>query len=285
MMRFSNLIRAVLLFGAFTACNKSSETVVDTKPKVDPILQHIGSSTWVGLLHQTPSELRVEVLGTVANAHLTYTVFGRTVLKDEFTLTADPDGTVHLKPAAGNKFVGNGKFLAELTGKLSEDKNTLSGNQPLGEQNIAWSFAKGKAISEVDPPMSLLSGEAALTTTPWEGTVGGRPARLTITKTSAGLNATLQQGKETTKFDAALNAKGELKLTATARPTQQGLLKVTVNAFFSTREMNRLQGTAEISTTQGFVEQSSSEGWTFIKAKPESAAKPAKAGAKKKKKR
>ena len=265
------LVMAVVCAMNLVACEKPPETVVETKPKVDPLAQELAAGVWAGLLHNSPSELTFDIRtpGQVL-ATMSYSVFQRSVLKDEFTVTFDADGTVHLKGAPTNKFVGGGKFLPELIGKLSADRNTLSGSQLLGDKlTIEWSLSKNKTLKDVDPPLSVLQGEAALTTAPWEGTVGNRPAKLVITKTSAGLNAVLTQGKDTTKFDVTLNPKGEIKMSAVARPTQQGLVKVTFNGYFGTRELQRVQGTAETTTTQGFVEQSNSETWMFMKARPE----------------
>ena len=252
------------------ACNEEEATAPDAKPgaaaNVDADLT---AATWAGKVHSSAGELKFKQANGALTATMAYRLFGRVILTDEFTVTRDADGSVHLKGSPKNRFVGGGRFpLAELVGKLSEDKSTIAGSHTIPQGEIKWFATTKQTVDALDPPLDVTAAEKALCEAPWEGTVGNKPATLVVAKKGGKLTGTLSSGKDKTALDVALDDKGAVRLSAVPKPTPQGLLTRTFAGYFGTAELKRFAGSEESVVKQGFVEQSNSAAFVFERQAP-----------------
>ena len=61
--------------------------------KAGELEQTLLAAAWAGKVHTNPAELKVRKDGAGLSGEMVYTVFGRTVLKDNFSVKLEPDGT------------------------------------------------------------------------------------------------------------------------------------------------------------------------------------------------
>jgi hypothetical protein len=249
---------------AVSGCNKMTAKK-ESAAAASPVAAALVGNTWTGKLDKTVMQMSFSSTGTAVTGEIRYTVFGSVRSRDKLTVTVDDQSIVHLKPSGtANVLVGGkGTGINELRGQLSPDKTTLSGSLPGTNGTTEWSVSTVAKLADLDPPIDLAAAEKALLSGKWEGKLGPRPAKLTVTKKAGRLTAKIAADRSASTFQLELDNTGRFTIKAPPRPTAQGLLTETGRGYFLNPDLKRLRGSISTSVKQGFIEQSGDTAWSF----------------------